>query len=249
MPPLVTDGLRDCQVEAVEGLEASLGSDRARAFVRMATGAGKTFTAATLAYRLLAHAHADARRILFLVDRNNLGRQTLKEFQTCRPPGTGRLFTELYNVQRLGAAGLDPPAKVVISTIQRVFAQLTGTELSEEDDEEASGFEAGGERGWTPQWTSAPKQVAYSATMPPETFDIVVVDECHSSIYGSRRQLLDFRRAGRRPDRDANGADRGLLRRDLVADHPCEKSVADGVNLPFETRTFAEGRRWHSIAS
>ena len=45
----------------------------------MATGAGKTFTAATLAYRLLAH--ADARRILFLVDRNNLGRQTLKEFQ------------------------------------------------------------------------------------------------------------------------------------------------------------------------
>lgn len=224
MPPLVTEGLRDCQVEAVEGLEASLGSDRPRAFVRMATGAGKTFTAATLAYRLLAH--ADARRILFLVDRNNLGRQTLKEFQTYRPPGTGRLFTELYNVQRLGTAGLDPPAKVVISTIQRVFAQLTGTELSEED-EEASDFE----RGWTPP----PKQVAYSATMPPETFDIVVVDECHRSIYGSWRQLLDYFDAqviGLTATPTVQTA--AFFDENLVADYPYEKSVADGVNVPFE---------------
>jgi type I restriction enzyme R subunit len=224
MPPLISDGLRDCQVDAIEGLEASLGSDRPRAFVRMATGAGKTFTAATLAYRLLAH--ADARRILFLVDRNNLGRQTLKEFQTYRPPGTGRLFTELYNVQRLGAAGLDRPAKVVISTIQRVFAQLTGTELSEED-EEASDFERG--------WTSPPKTVAYSATMPPETFDIVVVDECHRSIYGSWRQLLDYFDAqiiGLTATPTVQTA--AFFNENLVADYPYEKSVADGVNVPFE---------------
>ena len=181
LPPLSTDGLRDCQVEAITGMENSLAADRPRAFVRMATGAGKSFTAATLTYRLLAH--AGAKRILFLVDRNNLGRQTLKEFQTYRPPGTGRLFTELYNVQRLGAAGLDPPAKVVISTIQRLFAQLTGTELSDED-EEASDFE----RGWVPP----PKRVAYNAAIPPEAFDIVIVDECHRSIYGKWRQLLDY---------------------------------------------------------
>ena len=224
MPPLVTDGLRDCQVDAIKGLEASLASDRPRAFVRMATGAGKTFTAATLAYRLLAH--ADARRILFLVDRNNLGRQTLKEFQTYRPPGTGRLFTELYNVQRLGAARLDPPAKVVISTIQRVFAQLTGTELSEED-EEASDFERG--------WTGPPKTIAYSATMPPETFDIVVVDECHRSIYGSWRQLLDYFDAqiiGLTATPTVQTA--AFFDENLVADYPYEKSVADGVNVPFE---------------
>jgi type I restriction enzyme, R subunit len=224
MPPLIIEGLRDCQVEAIEGLEASLASDRPRAFVRMATGAGKTFTAATLAYRLLAH--ADARRILFLVDRNNLGRQTLKEFQTYRPPGTGRLFTELYNVQRLGAAGLDPPAKVVISTIQRVFAQLTGTELSDEEEEE-SDFE----RGWNPP----PKEVAYSPTMPPETFDIVVVDECHRSIYGSWRQLLDYFDAqiiGLTATPTVQTA--AFFDENLVADYPYERSVADGVNVPFE---------------
>ena len=178
MPPLDPDGPRACQVEAIEGLEASLTRDQARAFVRMATGAGKTFTAATPAYRLLAH--AGAHRILFLVDRNNFGRQTLKEFQTYRPPGTGRLFIELYDVQRLGLAGLDEPAKVVISTIQRVFAQLTGAELSEE----ASDFERG--------WVAPIRQLAYSAAMPPETFDIVVVDECHRSICGIWRQLLDY---------------------------------------------------------
>ena len=136
MPTLDPFGLRACQVEAIGGIETSLKADRPRALVRMATGAGKTFTAATLSYRLLAH--ADASRILFLVARNNLGRQTLKEFQQYRPPGTGRLFTELYNAQRLGPAGLDPSAKIVISTIQRVFAQLTGTELDEAAEEESS---------------------------------------------------------------------------------------------------------------
>ncbi len=139
----------------------------------MTMGAGKTFTAATLSYRLLAH--ADACRVLFLVDRNNLGKQTLKEFQTYRPPGAGRLFTELYNVQRLGPAGLDRDAKVVIATIQRVYAQLTGTAL-DEADEEGSAFEA--DAGGTP------KPVAYNPAMPPETFDFVIVDECHRSIYG-----------------------------------------------------------------
>ncbi len=224
MPDLVIEGLRDCQVDAIEGIEASLRRDQPRAFVQMATGAGKTFTAATLAYRLLAH--ADARRILFLVDRNNLGRQTLKEFQGYRPPGTGRLFTELYNVQRLGPAGLDPPAKVVISTIQRVFAQLTGAELSEED-EEASDFER--------PLNAAPKEIAYSAALPPETFDIVIVDECHRSIYGTWRQLLDYFDAqiiGLTATPTVQTM--AFFGENLVAQYPYEKSVADGVNVPFE---------------
>ncbi len=224
LPQLIMDGLRDCQVEAITGIEESLAADRPRAFVRMATGAGKTFTAATLSYRLLAH--ADAKRILFLVDRNNLGRQTLKEFQTYRPPETGRLFTELYNVQRLGSAGLDPPAKVVISTIQRLFAQLTGTELSEEE-EEASDFE----RGWNPR----PQRIEYNFSIPPEAFDIVIVDECHRSIYGNWRQLLDYFDAqivGLTATPTVQTA--AFFNENIVADYPYERSVADGVNVPFE---------------
>jgi type I restriction enzyme R subunit len=223
LPPLVKDGLRDCQVEAITALEASLAEGKPRALVQMTMGAGKTFTAATQAYRLLAH--GGAKRILFLVDRNNLGRQTLREFQAYRPPGTGRLFTELYNVQRLGAAGLDPNAAVVISTIQRVYAQLAELELTDED-EEASGYEA----------DSAPaKQVVYSQAMPPETFDFVIVDECHRSIYGNWRQVLEYFDAftiGLTATPSVHTL--GYFQKNLVAEYPYERSVIDGVNVPFE---------------
>jgi type I site-specific restriction endonuclease len=42
MPPLVTAGLRDCQIEAVAGLDTSLAADNPRALIQAATGAGKT---------------------------------------------------------------------------------------------------------------------------------------------------------------------------------------------------------------
>lgn len=223
MPPLVEEGLRDCQIEAITALEQSLVAGKPRALVQMTMGAGKTFTAATQAYRLLAH--GGAKRILFLVDRNNLGRQTLKEFQAYRPPGTGRLFTELYNVQRLGPAGLDPNASVVISTIQRVYAHLAEEELAEED-EEASGYE--GEN--TPA-----KQVVYNAAMPPETFDVVIVDECHRSIYGNWRQVLEYFDAftvGLTATPSVHTL--GYFQKNLVAEYPYERSVIDEVNVPFE---------------
>mgnify|MGYP002777082370 CR=1 FL=1 len=236
LPELNPDGLRLCQIEAIDGLEHALKQGQARAFVQMATGAGKTFTAASLSYRLLAH--ADARRILFLVDRNNLGRQTLKEFQSYRPPGTGRLFTDLYNVQRLAAAGMDGTAKVVISTIQRLYAQLSGETLSEEDED------ASDESGTTIVPT---REIHYAPALPPETFDIVIVDECHRSIYGNWRQLLDYFDAqilGLTATPTVQTM--AFFGNNLVAEYPYERSVIDGVNVPFEvfrirTRVGEEG--------
>ena len=138
MPPLDPKGLRDCQVEAITGLEASLAEDQPRALIQLATGAGKTFTACSFSYRLIRE--AGARRILFLVDRNNLGDQTLREFQAFQPPGAANRFTDTYIVQHLHGHRIDPDAKVVITTIQRLYSMLRGQEL-EEDDEEESGFE------------------------------------------------------------------------------------------------------------
>jgi type I restriction enzyme, R subunit len=103
MPPLVTAGLRECQIEAIDGLEHSLAENRPRSLIQMATGSGKTFTAVSSTYRLIEH--AGAQRVLFLVDRANLGRQTLKEFQQYATPDDGRKFTELYNVQHLAGGG------------------------------------------------------------------------------------------------------------------------------------------------
>ncbi len=224
MPPLVVDGLRACQVDAVAALEASLAADHPRALVQMATGAGKTFTACTLAYRLLAHAGFG--RILFLADRANLVRQTRDEFVAYRPPGTGRSFSELYNVQKLGAGGVDESAQVVVATIQRVYSALTGTPL-DEAEEEASGFETGG--------IGSERIVGYSPGLPIESFDLVITDECHRSIYGTWRQVLDYFDAftiGLTATPSLHTM--GFFNRNLVAQYPYERSVVDGVNVGFE---------------
>lgn len=224
MPPLLADGLRDCQTDAVAALERSLAQGHPRALVQMATGAGKTFTACTLSYRLLAH--AGFRRILFLADRANLVRQTRDEYLAYRPPGTGRSFSEIYNVQKLGPAGLDKHAQVVVATIQRVYSVLTGRELSEED-EEASSFEG--------VQAQTERLVAYNPAIPIESFDLVVTDECHRSIYGTWRQVLEYLDAftvGLTATPSLHTL--GFFGRNLVAQYPYERSVVDGVNVGFE---------------
>lgn len=226
LPPLVENGLRDCQIDAIQGLEQSLDGDEPRSLIQMATGAGKTFTACTFSYRLIKH--AGARRILFLVDRNNLGDQTLKEFQNYHPPGTVNNFTDTYIVQHLRGKQIDKDAKVVISTIQRLYALLRGEELAEEDDEK-SGFET---------WENDEGEilpVEYSPDIPIETFDIIVTDECHRSIYGLWRQVLDYFDAHiigltATPSKHTLG----FFNQNLVAEYPYERSVADGVNVGYE---------------
>ncbi|HUW12804.1 MAG TPA: DEAD/DEAH box helicase family protein, partial [Anaerolineae bacterium] len=174
LPPLIRDRLRACQIEAIVNLEHSLAEARPRALIQMATGSGKTFAAVTLAYRLIKH--ADATRILFLVDRNNLGRQTFKEFQQYVTPDDGRKFTELYNAQHLTSNTIDPVSRVTITTIQRLYSMLKGEHEFDAETEEQSLFEIApaGE---------APMEVSYNSDIPIETFDFVITDEYHHSIY------------------------------------------------------------------
>jgi len=238
MPPLDTKGLRDCQIEAITGLEGSLAEDKPRSLIQLATGAGKTFTACSFSYRLIKE--AGAKRILFLVDRNNLGDQTLREFQGFQPPGAANRFTDTYIVQHLHSHRIDPDAKVVITTIQRLYSMLRGQELSEEE-EEASGFEKWqGEDG-------EPLPLAYNPDIPIETFDFIVTDECHRSIYGLWRQVLEYFDASiigltATPSKHTLG----FFNQNLVAEYPYERSVADGVNVGYEiyrirTRVTEEG--------
>ncbi len=226
MPPLDETGLRDCQIDAIHGLEKSLAADNPRSLIQLATGAGKTFTACSFSYRLIKH--AGAKRILFLVDRNNLGDQTLKEFQNYQPPGTANRFTDTYIVQHLHARQIDPDAKVVITTIQRLYAMLRGEEL-EEEAEDASAFET-----WQGEEGEAPP-VGYNPKIPIETFDFIVTDECHRSIYGLWRQVLEYFDASiigltATPSKHTLG----YFNQNLVAEYPYERSVADGVNVGYE---------------
>src|SRR6266571_1576956 len=134
MPPLITTGLRNCQIDAVTNLEESFAQAKPRSLLQMATGSGKTYAAISEVYRLIKH--ADARRVLFLVDRRTLGKQAFTEFTQYVTPDDGRKFTELYNVQHLTSNTLDPVSQVCITTIQRVYSMLTGqAEFAEENEE------------------------------------------------------------------------------------------------------------------
>lgn len=229
--PLDRKGLRDCQVEAITGLEASLAEDRPRSLIQSATGSGKTYMACSSSYRLIRF--GGAKRILFLVDRNNLGDQTLKEFQNYHPPGAANRFTDTYIVQHLHSQRIDPDAKVVITTIQRLYSLLKGQDLPE-DAEEASGFEQWG-RDWKSAMDAEPLPLAYNPDIPIETFDFIITDECHRSIYGLWRQVLEYFDAHiigltATPSRHTLG----FFNRNLVAEYPYERSVADGVNVGYE---------------
>ena len=182
IPLLLHAGLRECQITAIENLEASFKKDHPRALIQMATGAGKTYTAITSVYRLLKH--ADAKRILFLVDTKNLGEQAEQEFMAFVPNDGNRKFTELYNVQRLKSSFVAKDVQVCISTIQRMYSLLKDEEL-DEVAEETNPAES----------LVQPKQpvpVAYTPKIPPEFFDFVIIDECHRSIYNLWRQVIEY---------------------------------------------------------
>ena len=226
MPPLNTAGLWSVQERAITNLEESLAAARPRALVQMATGSGKTFMACNQIYRLIKH--AGAQRVLFLVDRSNLGRQALREFQGFTVPDDGRKFTELYNVQLLQSGRIDPVSRVCISTIQRVYSILKGEEL-DPDLDELSGFDLTTVR-------REPPPVEYNQDIPIETFDVIIIDECHRSIYTLWRQVLEYFDGfliglTATPSRQTFG----FFQQNLVMEYNHEEAVADGVNVDFDT--------------
>ncbi|GJL73338.1 MAG: type III restriction endonuclease subunit R [Nitrosomonas sp.] len=225
MPLLNPEGLRNCQITAIENLEQSFKENRPRALVQMATGSGKTFTAITSAYRLLKH--ADAKRILFLVDTKNLGEQAEQEFMKFVPNDDNRKFTELYNARRLSSRYVPKDAQVCISTIQRMYSILKDEELDE----------AAEEISLAEQLTKPkePVPVGYNEKVPPEFFDFIIIDECHRSIYNLWRQVLEYFDAyliglTATPDNRTYG----FFEKNVVSEYDHEKAVADGVNVGNE---------------
>ena len=223
LPPLDTKPLRPAQIEAIDGVEKSLRDQRFdRSLIQMATGAGKTYAAVTLSYRLLKHGGFG--RILFLVDRNNLAKQALSEFENYQTGDDGRRFTELYNTNRLKRGPMPQATSVAISTIQRTFKALRNEEVGDTDDPELD--------GWVPD---DPVTVSYNADLPPETFDLIIVDEAHRSIYGQWRGVLEYFDAHVVGLTATPGKQTfGFFKQNLVSEYTYPQSVADNVNVDFD---------------
>ncbi len=227
MPPVKLPGLWPNKVQAIVNLEKSLFDDRPRALIQMATGTGKTLLAVTEIYRLIKF--GGARRVLFLVDRANLGEQAEKEFQGFRTPDDNRKFNELYNVQRLTSNTVGSSSKVVISTIQRLYSILKGEPELDQEAEEHTPMEE------DPTLPKEPLPVIYNKTLPPEFFDVIFIDECHRSIYSLWRQVLEYF-DGYLLGLTATPAKHtyGFFNQNVVMEYPHERAVVDGVNCDYE---------------
>ncbi len=233
MPELVTQWgqgganyqLWPAQIKAMQNLEKSLAANKPKALIQMATGSGKTFTAISFIYRLIKF--GGARRVLFLVDRGNLGRQTKKEFDQYASPYNSYKFGEEFIVQHLQGNQVDTSARVVICTIQRMFSLLKGKELPPEADEEsAEGAES---------LFKDPEPIGYNPAFPIELFDIVVTDEAHRSIYNLWRQVLEYYDAylvglTATPNKQTFG----FFNQNLVMEYGHTQAVADGVNVNYD---------------
>ena len=233
MPPLVTEWgsggahyqLWPAQISAITNLEKSLAANKPKALIQMATGSGKTFTSIGFIYRLIKF--GGARRVLFLVDRGNLARQTKKEFDAYASPYNAYKFGEEYIVQHLQSNQLDTSARVVICTIQRMFSMLKGRELPDEADEESTERIEG--------LFKDPEPIGYNPAIPIESFDIVVTDEAHRSIYNLWRQVLEYFDAyliglTATPNKQTFG----FFNQNLVMEYGHAQAVADGVNVNYD---------------
>lgn len=219
LPTLKKRGLRDCQYEAISELEKSFRTGQNRALMVLATGAGKTYTAVTATYRFLNYARM--RRVLFLVDRNNLGKQAEGEFGTYKLTENGDPFNTIYGVERLKSSTIPKDANVVISTIQRLFAFLKGEPItSDNDDDEESD-------------TNEEIVLPPNPALPQDYFDLIIIDECHRSIYGNWKKVLEYFNSARLIGLTATPVPetKAFFNNNIVVNYSLEKSIVDGVNV------------------
>ncbi len=232
LPMVQKRGLRDCQYEGIVELEKSLKAGKQRALMVLATGAGKTYLAITAAYRLLTF--ANFHRVLFLVDRNNLGRQAEREFASYRLTENGDPFNTIYGVERLKSNHIPKDANVLISTIQRLFSYLNGdTITSEEEDDDDLGtiYESDTD-------TERAIEMPEHPNLPKDYFDLIIIDECHRSIYSSWRSVLDYFDSSVKVGLTATPHEIRTLayfEQNRVVNYTLEKSIADHVNVGCRT--------------
>lgn len=218
LPTLPPKGLRACQYEAITQLEQSFRNGENRALMVLATGAGKTYTACLAAYRMLAF--TPMKRILFLVDRNNLGKQAETEFGTFRLTENGDPFNTIFTVNRLKSSSVPTDSNVVISTIQRLFSLLKGDEITDndEDDEEIEDKEI---------------ILPENPNLPSDFFDMIIIDECHRSIYGNWQKVLNYFSKAKLIGLTATPVPetKAFFNGNIIVNYTLENSIIDGVNV------------------
>ena len=226
LPLLERKGLRDCQYYAELELERSLKVGNKKNLAVLATGAGKTYLACLASYRLLNY--TSTKRILFLVDRNNLARQTESEFSLFDRTENQQKMSSLYQISRLRKEA-DIKGDIIISTIQKLYAVLTGQALRD-DDEDAEDELAKVDE----EIDSKEVELGDKLKLPPDYFQLIIVDECHRSIYGKWKKVLDYFSDAKvlgltaTPTPDAYA----FFNNNIIEQYTYDDSIVDWVNVP-----------------
>lgn len=246
LPRIEKIGLRDCQYDAEVELEKSLKQGKKKALAVLATGSGKTYLACLAAYRLLNY--TATKRVLFLVDRNNLARQTETEFSLFDRTEKRQPMNALYQINRLKNAD-DVSGDIVISTIQKLFAVLTGQAMSEDDEDKED------EKLFSFKDTDKSQQavdLGNNLKLPPDYFQFIIIDECHRSIYGKWQSVLNYFKDAKILGLTATPTPEAyaFFNKNVIEEYTYENSVVDGVNVParvyrIKTRITEHGGTIH----
>lgn len=230
LPRLDKRGLRACQYQAQMEFEKSFKSGNKKSLAVLATGSGKTYLACLASYRLLNY--TSTKRILFLVDRNNLARQTESEFSLFDRTENRQAMSSLYQIRRLKKEN-DMKGDIVISTIQKLYSFLTGQALQEgnedAEDEETNINEEIESAGVV--------QLGNDLKLAPDYFQFIIVDECHRSIYGKWKAVLDYFSDAKVLGLTATPTPEAysFFDNNIIETYTYDDSVVDGVNVPART--------------
>ena len=246
LPRIEKRGLRDCQYDAEVELEKSLKQGKKKALAVLATGSGKTYLACLAAYRLLNY--TSTKKVLFLVDRNNLARQTETEFSLFDRTEKQQPMNALYQINRLKNVD-DISGDIVISTIQKLFAVLTGKTMNEDDEDKED------EKLFSFKDTDKSEQavdLGNNLKLPPDYFQFIIIDECHRSIYGKWQSVLNYFKDAKILGLTATPTPEAyaFFNKNVVEEYTYENSVVDGVNVParvyrIKTRITEHGGTIH----
>lgn len=234
LPRLEKRGLRDCQYNAEIELEKSIKSGKKKNLVVLATGSGKTYLASLASYRMLNYTATN--RILFLVDRNNLGRQAEAEFSQFDRTEGQQEMSSLYEIKRLKKES-DIKADIVISTIQKLYAVLTGQKLSDDSEDAEDEQTTADEENDVNEVIT----LGNDLKLPPDYFQLIIVDECHRSIYGKWKAVLDYFSSATIMGLTATPTPEAYayFNNNVIEEYTYDESVVDGVNVPSRVYRIA----------
>lgn len=227
LPLLEKRGLRDCQYNAEIKFEESLKLGNKKNLAVLATGSGKTYLACLASYRLLNY--TSTKRILFLVDRNNLARQTETEFSLFDRTENQMRMGDLYTINRLKKE-TDIKSDIVISTIQKLFAVLTGQDIQEGNEDAEDEIAKNDEE----KDNNEVVELGDDLKLPPDYFQLIIVDECHRSIYGKWKKVLDYFSSATVLGFTATPTPEAYayFNNNIIEQYTYDDSVVDGVNVP-----------------